>query len=69
MAKILVKLYDDEVDLEEFIIVDEDGVERIKEILEEYRKADPEYSVDAFLEELEANGIEYESLPVEKIYF
>ena len=69
MAKILVKLYDDEVDLEEFIIVDETGVERITEILEEYRKADPEYNVDAFLEELEANGIEYESLPVEKIYF
>lgn len=69
MAKTLIKLYDDDVDLEEFIIVDEEDVERVKEILEDYRSADPEYNIDAFLEELEANGIEYESLPVEKIFF
>jgi hypothetical protein len=69
MAKTLIKLYDDEVDLEEYILVDEEDVERIKEILEDYRSADPEYNIDAFLEQLETNGIEYETPPVEKVYF
>ena len=69
MAKTLIKLYDDEVDLEEYILVDEEDVERIKELLEDFRKANPEYNIDEFLEELEANGIEYEAPPVEKVYF
>jgi len=69
MAKTLIKLYDDEVDLEEFILVDEEDVERVTELLEDYRKDDPEYSIDGFLEVLEANGIEHEAPPVEKIYF
>ena len=69
MAKTLIKLYDDKIDLEEFILVDEEDVERVKELLEEYRGANPEYDIDGFLEELEADGIEYESPPVEKVYF
>lgn len=69
MAKTLIKLYDDEVDLEEFIIVDEEDVERVKELLEDYRSADPEYNIEGFLEVLEANGIEHEAPPVEKVYF
>jgi hypothetical protein len=69
MAKTLIKLYDDDVDLEEFILVDEEDVERVTELLEDYRKDDPEYNIDGFLEVLEANGIEYEAPPVEKIYF
>jgi hypothetical protein len=69
MANTLVKLYDDEVDLEEFIMVDEEDVERVRELLEDYRKDDPEYNIDGFLEVLEANGIEYEAPPVEKVYF
>ena len=69
MAKTLIKLYDDEVDLEEYILVDEEDVERIKELLEDFRKANPEYNIDEFLEELEANGVEYEAPPVEKVYF
>jgi hypothetical protein len=69
MAKTLVKLYDDEVDLEEFILVDEEDVEEVVALLEEYRKADPEYNIDGFLEVLDVNTIEYEAPPVEKIYF
>ena len=69
MAKTLIKLYDDEVDLEEYILVDEEDVERIKELLEDFRKANPEYNIDEFLEELEANGVEYEAPPVEKVFF
>ena len=69
MVKTLVKLYGDQIDLEEFIIVDEEDVECIKELLEDYRGADPEYDIDGFLEELKANDIEYESPPIEKVYF
>lgn len=69
MAKTLIKLYDHEVDLEELIIVDEEDVDKVKEILEDYRKDDSEYNIEGFLEVLEANGIEYEAPPVEKVYF
>lgn len=69
MAKTLIKLYDDEVDLEEYILVDEEDVEKVTELLEEYRKSDPEYNTDGFFEALEANGIEYEAPPVEKVFF
>lgn len=69
MAKTLVKLYDDEVDLEEYVIVDEEDIEKVQALLEEYRKSDPEYNVDGFLEVLEENEIEYEAPPVERIYF
>lgn len=68
MAKILIKLYDDEIDLEEFILVEEEDVERVKELLEKYRGADSEYDIDGFLEELEADGIEYEYPPVEYVF-
>ncbi len=69
MANTLIKLYDEEVELEEYILVDEEDVERVKEILEIYRKTDPKYDIYSFLEGLEANGIEYEAPPVEKVYF
>lgn len=69
MAKTLIKLYDDKVDLEEFILVDEEDVEKVQALLEEYRKSDPEYNIDGFFEALDANGIEYEALPVERVYF
>lgn len=69
MAKTLVKLYDDEVDLEEYVIVDEEDIEKVHALLEEYRKSDSEYNVDGFLEVLEENEIEYEAPPVERIYF
>lgn len=69
MAKTLVKLYDDDENLEEYILVDEEDVGQVKELLEDYRKDDPEYNIDGFLEVLEANGIEYEAPPVEKVYF
>lgn len=69
MAKTLIKLYDDEVDLEEFILVDEEDVEEVVALLEEYRKNDPEYNIEGFLEVLEANGIEHEAPPVEKVFF
>ena len=69
MAKTLIKLYDDEIDLEEFIIVDEEDVEKVSELLEIYRKSDEEYNIDGFFEVLDENGIEYESPSVEKIYF
>jgi hypothetical protein len=69
MANTLVKLYDEKVDLEEYILVDEEDVGRVKELLEDYRKDDPEYNIEGFLEGLEANGIEYESPPVEKVFF
>ncbi len=69
MAKTLIKLYDDEVDIEEFILVDEEDVERVKELLEDYRKDDSEYNIYGFLEVLEVNEIEHEAPPVEKVYF
>ncbi len=69
MAKVLVKLYDDEVDLEEFILINEEIVDEVTAILEEYRKSDQEYNIDGFLELLDANGIDYESLPVQNVYF
>jgi hypothetical protein len=69
MAETLIKLYDDEVDLEEFILVEEEDVERVKELLEEYRKSDPEYNTEGFFDALEVNGIEYEAPPVEKVFF
>lgn len=69
MAKTLVKFYDDEVDLEEFIMVEEEDVEDVKALLEEYRKSDPEYNIDGFLEVLDANAVDYEAPPVEKVYF
>lgn len=69
MVNTLVKLHDDEVSLEEFIIVDEEDVGRVKELLEDYRKDNPEYNIDGFLELLDVNGIDYESPPVEKVYF
>ena len=69
MVKILIKLYDDDIDLEEFIIVDEEDVDNVVELLEEYRKSDQEYNTDGFFEVLDVSGVEYESLPVEKMYF
>lgn len=69
MAKVLVKLYDNEVDLEEFILINEEIVDEVTAILEEYRKSDQEYNIDGFLELLDANGIDYESLPVQNVYF
>lgn len=69
MAKTLVKLYDDNVDLEEYILVDEEDFERVIEILEKYRDNDEEYNIDGFFGALEENGIEYESPPVEKVFF
>ena len=69
MAKTLIKLYDDQVDLEEYIIVDEEDVEKVQTLLETYRKSDPEYNIDGFFDVLDANSIEYEALPVEKVYF
>lgn len=69
MAKTLIKLYDDEVDFEEFILVDEEDVERVKELLEDYRNDDHEYNIEGFLDILEANGIEHETPPVERVYF
>lgn len=69
MAKTLVKFYDEEVHLEEFILVDEEDVEQVKELLEDYRKDNPDYNIDGFFEILEANGIEYEAPPIEKVYF
>lgn len=69
MANTIVKLYDDNVSLEEFIIVDEEDIERVKELLDDYRKDNPEYNIDGFLELLDVNGIDYESPPVEKVYF
>lgn len=69
MAKVLVKLYDNEVDLEEFILINEEIVDEVTAILEEYRKSDQEYNIDGLLELLDANGIDYESLPVQNVYF
>jgi hypothetical protein len=69
MAKTLIKLYDDDVDLEEFILVDEEDVEEVVALLEEYRKSDEEYNIDGFFEVLDANAVEYEAPPVEKVYF
>jgi len=69
MVNTLVKLHDEQVDLEEFIIVDEEDVARVKELLDDYRKDNPEYNIDGFLELLDVNGIDYESPPVEKIFF
>ncbi len=69
MAKTLIKLYDDDVDLEEFILVEEEDVEEVLALLDEYRKSDEEYNIDGFLEVLDTNEIEYEAPPVEKVYF
>lgn len=69
MAKTLVKLYDDEVDLEEFILLEEEDVEDVKALLEEYRKSDPEYNIDGFFGVLDANAVDYEAPPVDKVYF
>ena len=69
MAKTLIKLYDDEISLEEFIIVDEEDVNKVMTLLEEYRKSDPEYNTDGFFEVLDMSEIEYESPPVERMYF
>lgn len=69
MAKTLVKFYDDEVDLEEFILLEEEDIEEVKALLEEYRKSDPEYNIDGFFDVLDANAVEYEAPPVEKVYF
>lgn len=69
MVNTLVKLHDDEVSLEEFIIVDEEDVGRVKELLEDYRKDNPEYNIDGFFELLDINGIDYEAPPVERVYF
>lgn len=69
MAKVLIKLYDDAVGLEEFILLNEESVDGVTAFLEEYRKSDPEYNIDGFLELLDANGIEYESPPVQNVYF
>ncbi len=69
MVNTLVKLYDDDVDLEEYIIVDEEDVDNVVELLEKYRESDDEYNIDGFFEILGGNGIEYEAPPVEKIFF
>jgi Uma2 family endonuclease len=69
MANTLVKLFDDEEGVEEYILVDEEDVEKVKQLLEEYRKDNPDYDIEGFLELLDVNGIDYESLPVEKVYF
>lgn len=69
MAKTLVKLYDDEIDLEEFLLVEEEDIENIVELLEKYRESDEEYNIDGFFNILDENGIEYDHLPVENIYF
>lgn len=69
MAKTLIKLYDDNVDLEEFLLIEEGDLDKVVELLEKYRDTDEEYNIDGFFEILKDNGIEYESPPVEKIFF
>lgn len=69
MAKILIKLYDNEIDFEEFIIVDEEDIDEVLELLNDYRKSEPEYNIDGFLELLDENEIQYEYPSVEKVYF
>ena len=69
MAKTLIKLYDNEIGLEEFLLVEEEDVDKVTVLLEEYRKSDPEYNTDGFFEVMDMSRIEYESLPVERVYF
>ncbi len=70
MAKILVRLQDENVDLEEFILIhEEDDLDEVKALLDEYRKSDEEYDIDGFLAILDENDIEYEQIAVESIYF
>lgn len=69
MANTIVKLHDDNVSLEEFIIVDEEDVGKVKELLDDYRKDNPGYNIDEFLGLLDVNDIDYESPPVERVCF
>lgn len=69
MANVLIKLYDVEIDFEEFLLVDEDDVKEVLNLLEAYRKLDPEYNIDGFFGVLDEHEIEYTIPVVEKVYF
>ena len=69
MANVLIKLYDTEVDLEEFLLVDEEDVKEVLDLLEAHRKLDTEYNIDGFFEVLDEHEIEYTIPVVQKVYF
>lgn len=70
MENVLIKLYDTEIDLEEFLLVDEENVKEVLDLLEAYRKLDPEcYNIDGFFEVLDEHEIEYTIPVVQKVYF
>lgn len=69
MEKILAKFYDDQVDFEAFILIDENDIEKVLDLLEAYRKDNEEYNWDGFVQILCDNKIKFEKYPVENIYF
>lgn len=69
LSKKLLKFFDDQVDLEFFLIVREEDIEKIKALLDEYRKTDEEYNNVDFIQYLRDNDIWFEDIDVVEIYF
>lgn len=69
MEKLLLKFFDNDIDFERFLLVKEEDLDRIAYLLVSYRKSDEEYNWDDFVLFLRDNKVEFDTYPVEEIYF
>jgi len=67
MTKRIVDFFDEESTYAR-IRVDKKYINKITKLLDKYREEDPYYDIEGFLEYLEENGIEFETIPLEYDY-
>lgn len=69
MGKILLKFYDEDVDFEAFLITDDENADKIVGFLDDFREDNSDYNWDGFVAFLKENGVEFETIKEESIYF